>query len=77
MGQKNVIFTKRFDINLRMIELWAKIDTLIMGQKGDITLDLPFNVWDAFECAISWTCPKKHIVLDVKVYLYPKRFFHM
>ena len=27
-----------------MIELWDKIGTLRMGQKGDITLDLPKNV---------------------------------
>ena len=36
-----MLVTKIFDLDLRMIELWAKIRTLRMGQKGDITLDLP------------------------------------
>ena len=39
-----MFFAKRFDLDLRMIKLWAKIGTLRMGQKGDITLDLPYNV---------------------------------
>ena len=36
-----MLVTKIFDLDLRMIELWAKICTLRMGQKLDITLDLP------------------------------------
>ena len=40
MGRR-ILLTKSFDLDLRMIELCAKIGTLRMGQKGDITLDLP------------------------------------
>ena len=48
MGQKIFFLAKRFNLDRGMIKLLAKIGTLHMGQKGDITLDLPdyaFIAW--------------------------------
>ena len=41
---RRMLFAKRFDLDLGMIKLWAKIGTLCMGQKGDSTLYLP-SLW--------------------------------